>query len=220
MKRLLCILMQSQRQPPCCFQRISLSLLMGLIVLWPVAVPGAAAGATTVQTRLTTQVRRLWDRDVPFMLRRAGVIPQPPEYVAQQVLFAFDRHDMTGVMRLVDHESLSAHQDISKALQRWPADALRQPGCWGRIGPYTQDVWFTALPEGSVRRISLTLASPDETHELILLMRFDGRAWRIASAHHQQQKSGTISIHPFVKEKGDADDTTQADGCNPDLRRC
>ncbi|MFQ3630123.1 hypothetical protein [Roseiflexus sp.] len=188
MKRLMCILTQSQRQPPFCFKRIGLSLLMGLIVLWPVAVPGAATGATTMQARLTTQVRRLWDRDVPFMLRRAGVIPQPPEYVAQQVLFALDRHDMTGVMRFVDRESPSVRQDIGNALQRWPADTLRQSGCWGRIGPYTQDVWFAALPEGSVRRIPLTLASPDETHELILLMRFDGRAWRIAGAHHQQQK--------------------------------
>ncbi|MDW8234893.1 MAG: hypothetical protein RMJ54_19140 [Roseiflexaceae bacterium] len=184
MKRLLCFLIPSRCSHS--FRRVSLSLLMGLIVLWPVAAPDVAVGSTTIQARLTTQVRRLWDHDVPSFLRRAGIIPQPPEHVAQQVLFALDRHDIAGVMRFVDHSAPSAHQDVSKALHRWPADMLRQPGCWGRIGPYTQDVWFAALPEGSVRRIPLTLSSPRETHELILLMRFNGRAWQIASAHHQQ----------------------------------
>lgn len=137
-------------------------------------------------TRLTTQVRRFWNHDVPFLLRRAGIIPQPPEYVAQQVLFALDRHDMMGVMRFVDHGSPDAHQDVSNALHHWPADMLRQPGCWGRIGPYPRDVWFAALPEGSVRRIPITLSGPRETHELILLLHFDGRSWRIAGAHHRQ----------------------------------
>lgn len=28
-----------------------------------------------------------------------------------------------------------------------------------------------------------------------------------------------ISTHLFVKEKGDADDATQTNGCDPDLRR-
>lgn len=186
MKRLLCALMRSKRGKALYMQRVSLSLLMGLIVLWPVATPGAATSSATIQARLTTQVRRLWERDAPFLLRRVGIIPQPPEYVAQQVLFALDRHDVTGVMRFVDHGTPDAHRDVSKALDHWPADMLRQPGCWGRIGPYEQGVWFAALPEGSVRRIPLTLSSPHETHELILLTRFNGRAWRIASAHHRQ----------------------------------
>ncbi len=184
MKRLPCFLIPSRCSHS--FRRVSLSLLMGLIVLWPVAAPDVTVGGATMQARLTTQVRRLWDRDVPFILRRAGIIPQPPEHVAQQVLFALDRHDIAGVMRFVDHSAPSAHQDVSEVLHQWPANTLRQPGCWGRVGPYEQDAWLAAFPEGSVRRIPLTLSSPQETHELILLMRFNGRAWRIASAYHRQ----------------------------------
>lgn len=183
MKRLLCFLFPSRCNHS--FRRVSLSLLMGLIILWPFAAPDAAGG-TTIQARLTTQLRRLWDRDVPSLLRRAGIIPQPPEHVAQQVLFALDRHDIAGVMRFVDHSAPSAHQDVSEVLHRWPVDVLRQPGCWGRVGPYEQDAWLAAFPEGSVRRIPLTLSSPHEAHELILFLRFDGRAWRIASAYHRQ----------------------------------
>ncbi len=187
MNRLLCAPFRSKRvQAFRIRQRVSLSLLMGLVVLWPVAAPGMAAANETIQERLTTQVRHLWERDVPFILREVGIIPQPPEYVARQVLFALDRHDITGVMRFVDHGAPSAHLDVSTALDRWPADMLRQPGCWGRIGPYARDVWFAALPEGSVRRIPITLSGPREMHELILLLHFDGRSWRIASAHHRQ----------------------------------
>jgi hypothetical protein len=159
---------------------------MGLIVLWPIADPGIASSGAPIPARLTVQMRGFWERDVPFILRRTGIIPQPPEYVAQQALFALDRHDIVGVMRLVDHGAPSAHQHISKALRQWPADMLRQPGCWGRIGPYEQEVWFAAHPEGSVRRIPLTLSGPHETHELILLMRFNGRSWQIASAQYRQ----------------------------------
>lgn len=159
---------------------------MGLIVLWPFAAPSVATGATIAQARLTPQVRRLWERDMPFILRSMGIIPQPPEYVAQQVLFALDRRDTAGVMKFVDHSAPSAHQDISEVLHRWPANTLRQPGCWGRIGPYEQEGWFAVPPEGSVRRIPLTLSSPRGTNELILLFRFNGRTWQIASAHHRQ----------------------------------
>lgn len=187
MKRLLCALISSERREAFCLQRVSLSLLMGLMILWPVAVPGVAVGDAPIQARLTIQVRRFWEHNVPSFLRRAGMIPQPPEHVAQQVLFALDRHDMTGVMRFVDPGAPSAHRDISEVLRRWPPDMLRQPGCWGNIGPYAQDAWFAALPEGSVRRIPIALSSPRETHELVLLLHFDGRNWRIASAQHRQR---------------------------------
>jgi hypothetical protein len=182
----LCALIRSKRLLSFCRRRLGVSLLMGLIVLWPVAAPGATTGEPALHTLVTTQVRRLWERDVPFVLRSIGVIHQPPEYVARQALFALDRHDLAGIMRFVDHSAPSAHQDITEALQHWPPDMLRQPGCWGSIGPYQQEAWFAAIPEGSARRIPITLSSPRGTHELILLLHFNGQGWRITGAHYRQ----------------------------------
>jgi hypothetical protein len=113
----LCALIRSTRLQSFCVRRLGVSLLMGLIVLWPVAAPGATTGEPALHTLVTTQVRRLWERDVPFVLRSIGVIHQPPEYVARQALFALDRHDLAGIMRFVDHSAPSAHQQVSEALQ-------------------------------------------------------------------------------------------------------
>ncbi|ABU58703.1 hypothetical protein [Roseiflexus castenholzii] len=186
MKQALGARIRSKPGRSCCFRRLSLSLVMGLIVLWPVVAPDAATGGVPTYARLAVQVRRLWDRDTPFVLRHAGIIPQPPEYVAQRVLQALDRHDVPGVMRFVDHSAPKAHQDITEALYRWPPDMLRQPGCWGSVGPYQQEAWFAAVPAGSVRRVPITLSSPRGTHELILLLHFNGRGWRITGAHYRQ----------------------------------
>ena len=183
----LCALIRSKRLLSFCRRRLGVSLLMGLIVLWPVAVPGATTGKAALHTLVTTQVRRLWERDVPFVLRSIGVIHQPPEYVARQALFALDRHDLAGVMRFVDHSAPSAHEQVSEALHRWPSESLRQPGVWGSIGPYQQAPWLTSIPEGSIRRIPVALSRSGETHELILTLHFGKqRGWQIIGAHYLQ----------------------------------
>ncbi|MGQ9829747.1 MAG: hypothetical protein ACUVSW_17990 [Roseiflexus sp.] len=180
----LCALIRSTRMQSFCMRRLGISLLMGLVVLWPVTVPGETG---TLYPRLTAQVRRLWERDIPFALRSAGVIHQPPEYVAQQALYALDRRDLIGIMRYVNHSAPSAHQQVGDALHRWPPGALRQPGVWGCIGPYRQEPWFTSIPEGSIRRVPVTLSRSDETHELILTLYFSKqRGWRIIGAHYLQ----------------------------------
>jgi hypothetical protein len=186
----LCALIRSTRLQSFCVRRLGVSLLMGLIILWPVAAPGAITGKAALHTLLTTQVRRLWERDVPFVLRSIGVIHQPPEYVARQALYALDRHDLAGIMRLVDHSVPSAHQQVSEALHRWPSESLRQPGVWGCIGPYQQESWLTSIPDGSVRRVPITLSGTSETHELILTLHFGKqRGWRIIGAHYLQPTS-------------------------------
>jgi hypothetical protein len=183
----LCALIRSKRLLSFCRRRLGVSLLMGLIVLWPVAAPGATTGKPALHTLVTTQVRRLWERDVPFVLRSIGVIHQPPEYVARQALFALDRHDLAGVMRFVDHSAPSVHEQISEALHRWPSESLRQPGVWGSIGPYQQAPWLTSIPEGSIRRIPVALSRSGETHELILTLHFGKqRGWQIIGAHYLQ----------------------------------
>ena len=183
----LCALIRSKRLLSFCRRRLGVSLLMGLIVLWPVAAPGAATGQPALHTLVTTQVRRLWDHDVPFILRSTGVIHQPPEYVARQALFALDRHDLAGIMRFVDHSAPSAHQQVSEALRHWPPGALRQPGVWGCIGPYRQEPWLTSIPEGSIRRVPVALSRSGETHELILTLHFGKqRGWQIIGAHYLQ----------------------------------
>ncbi len=187
MNRGLCALIRSKRLLSFCRRRLGVSLLMGLIVLWPVAAPGATTGKPALHTLVTTQVRRLWERDVPFVLRSIGVIHQPPEYVARQALFALDRHDLAGVMRFVDHSAPSAHEQVSEALHRWPSESLRQPGVWGSIGPYQQAPWLTSIPEGSIRRIPVALSRSGETHELILTLHFGKqRGWQIIGAHYLQ----------------------------------
>ncbi len=183
----LCALIRSKRLLSFCRRRLGVSLLMGLIVLWPVAAPGATTGKPALHTLVTTRVRRLWERDVPFVLRSIGVIHQPPEYVARQALFALDRHDLAGVMRFVDHSAPSAHEQVSEALHRWPSESLRQPGVWGSIGPYQQAPWLTSIPEGSIRRIPVALSRSGETHELILTLHFGKqRGWQIIGAHYLQ----------------------------------
>ncbi len=183
----LCALIRSKRLLSFCRRRLGVSLLIGLIVLWPVAAPGATTGKPALHTLVTTQVRRLWERDVPFVLRSIGVIHQPPEYVARQALFALDRHDLAGVMRFVDHSAPSAHEQVSEALHRWPSESLRQPGVWGSIGPYQQAPWLTSIPEGSIRRIPVALSRSGETHELILTLHFGKqRGWQIIGAHYLQ----------------------------------
>ncbi|MBO9336647.1 MAG: hypothetical protein J7455_18530 [Roseiflexus sp.] len=186
----LCALIRSKRPLSFCRRRLGVSLLMGLIVLWPVAAPGATTGEPSLHTLVTTQVRRLWERDVPFVLRSAGIIHQPPEYVARQTLFALDRHDLAGVMRFVDHSAPSAHQQVGEVLRHWPPGALRQPGVWGGIGPYRQEPWLKSIPEGSTRRIPVSLSRSGETHELILTLHFGKqRGWQIIGAHYLQLPS-------------------------------
>lgn len=183
----LCALIRSMRLQSFCMRRLGISLLMGLVVLWPAAVPGETG---TLYSRLPVQVRRLWERDLPLVLRSAGVIHQPPEYVAQQALAALDRHDLIGIMRFVDHSAPSAHQQVSETLHRWPPAALRQPGVWGCIGPYQHESWLTSIPEGRVRHVPVALSRPGETHELILTLRFGKqRGWRIIGAHYLQPAS-------------------------------
>jgi len=190
MNQELCALIRSTRLQSFCMRRLGVSLLMGLIILWPVAAPGAITGKAALHTLLTTQVRRLWERDVPFVLRSIGVIHQPPEYVARQTLYALDRHDLAGIMRLVDHSVPSAHQQVSETLHRWPSESLRQPGVWGCIGPYQQESWLTSIPDGSVRRVPITLSGTSETYELILTLHFGKqRGWRIIGAHYLQPTS-------------------------------
>jgi hypothetical protein len=190
MNQELCALIRSTRLQSFCMRRLGVSLLMGLIVLWPVAAPGATTGEPALHTLVTTQVRRLWERDVPFVLRSIGVIHQPPEYVARQALFALDRHDLAGIMRFVDHSAPSAHQQVSEALRHWPPGALRQPGVWGCIGPYQQEPWLKSIPEGSIRRVPVALSRSGETHELILTLHFGKqRGWRIIGAHYLQPMS-------------------------------
>jgi hypothetical protein len=190
MNQELCALIRSTRLQSFCMRRLGVSLLMGLIILWPVAAPGAITGKAALHTLLTTQVRRLWERDVLFVLRSIGVIHQPPEYVARQALFALDRHDLAGIMRLVDHSVPSAHQQVSETLHRWPSESLRQPGVWGCIGLYQQESWLTSIPDGSVRRVPITLSGTSETYELILTLHFGKqRGWRIIGAHYLQPTS-------------------------------
>lgn len=122
----LCALIRSMRLQSFCMRRLGISLLMGLVVLWPAAVPGETG---TLYSRLPVQVRRLWERDLPLVLRSAGVIHQPPEYVAQQALAALDRHDLIGIMRFVDHSAPSAHQQVSETLHRWPLLPCVNQGC-------------------------------------------------------------------------------------------
>jgi len=190
MNQELCALIRSTRLQSFCMRRLGVSLLMGLIILWPVAAPGVTTGKAALHTLVTTQVRRLWERDVPFVLRSIGVIHQPPEHVARQALYALDRHDLAGVMRLVDHSAPSVHQQVSEVLHRWPSESLRQPGVWGCIGPYQQESWLTSIPDGSVRRVPITLSGTSETYELILTLHFGKqRGWRIIGAHYLQPTS-------------------------------
>lgn len=184
MNRLLCTFLLFKRLQSFNMRRIGMGLLMTLIVLWP--LPMIAPNGSMLRAHLVDQVRAFQEQQIPSILRSLGIIPQPPEYIAQQVLFALDRHDLAGITRFVGSDVSPAHTQMNTILRSWPEDMLRQPGCWGRIGPYYQDRWHTRVPTGSIRRIPLTLSSSQETHELILLFQFDGQNWRIASAQHQR----------------------------------
>lgn len=130
---------------------------------------------------LSRAAARFVAEDLPLALRRLGLLHEPPEAVALAALGALDAHDHTRLMSLIETGDRHAHDTVMVALAEWPHHAIRSQGGWGRVGPYRSEPWYVALPQGSARRIPITLTCGASQRTLVAELRLGDDGWRIAA---------------------------------------
>ena len=154
--------------------------LIGLQVLggfFAYAVPRVASRLS--EWRADHILHQLRDREIPGILRHLGVIPDPPEAVALQVLRALDQRDDRVLHQLAANHTRQLHQQIGDVMAIWPSNVLRRPGAWGQVGPFRSDLWYAQLPYGTTRRIPIEVTYAAGQSTCMVDLQFGARGWQI-----------------------------------------